>query len=74
MWRCSLWLAWSVPSSAKWRRAVNWASIRLSQELLVGCRRWTPNHLVLLLSSAGNLTLPTGAGFAGPASHRNSLR
>lgn len=27
-----------------------------------------------LPSSAGNFTLPTGAGLAGPASHRNSLR
>ena len=27
MLACSLWLAWSVPSSVKYRRAVNWASI-----------------------------------------------
>jgi hypothetical protein len=26
MLACSLWVAWSVPSSAKYRSAVNWAS------------------------------------------------
>ena len=25
------WLSWSVPSRQKWRSAVNWASMRLSQ-------------------------------------------
>ncbi|OKI99853.1 hypothetical protein AMK19_30420 [Kitasatospora sp. CB01950] len=32
-------LAWSAPSRAKWRRTVNRASIRSSQELSVGM--WT---------------------------------
>jgi len=36
MLACSLWLAWSVPSSVKYRRAVNWASMRFNQEELVG--------------------------------------
>ena len=36
MLACSAWLAWSVPSSAKYRRAVNWASTRFNQEEFVG--------------------------------------
>jgi hypothetical protein len=36
MLACSWWLAWSVPSRVKYRSAVNWASIRLSQEEFVG--------------------------------------
>lgn len=41
MWRriklpWALWEGWSVPSRAKKRKAVTWASMRLSQELLVG--------------------------------------
>jgi hypothetical protein len=33
MLACSLWLAWSVPSSAKYRSAVNWASINRPWEI-----------------------------------------
>ena len=33
---CSLWLAWSVPSSVKYRNAVNCASMRFNQDELVG--------------------------------------
>jgi hypothetical protein len=33
---CSLWLAWSVPSSAKYRRAVSCASMRFSQDEFEG--------------------------------------
>ena len=36
MLACSRWLVWSVPSSAKYHKAVNWASIRFSQEAFVG--------------------------------------
>ena len=36
MLACSLWLAWSVPSSAKYRKAVNWASILFNQDEFVG--------------------------------------
>jgi hypothetical protein len=41
MWRrimlaYSLWLGWSVPSRVKERSALHWASMRLSQEALVG--------------------------------------
>ena len=36
MLACSLWLAWSVPSSAKYRRAVNCASMRFNQDEFVG--------------------------------------
>jgi hypothetical protein len=32
----SLWLAWSVPSSANYRSAVNCASMRFNQDELVG--------------------------------------
>src|SRR6516162_7109533 len=32
MLACSLWLAWSVPSSAKYRNAVNCASMRFNQD------------------------------------------
>jgi hypothetical protein len=32
MLACCLWLAWSVPSSAKYRSAVNCASIRFHQD------------------------------------------
>lgn len=33
---CSLWSAWSVPSSVKGRRAANWASTRFDREEFVG--------------------------------------
>ena len=33
---CCWWLAWSVPSRAKYRSAVNWASIRFNQDALAG--------------------------------------
>lgn len=33
---CSLWLVWSVPSSAKYRSAVNFASMRLNQDAFDG--------------------------------------
>jgi len=33
---CCSWLAWSVPSSAKQRKAVNWASIRFNQDAFDG--------------------------------------
>ena len=36
MLACSLWLAWSVPSSAKYRSAVNCASTRFNQDEFVG--------------------------------------
>jgi hypothetical protein len=36
MLACSLWLAWPVPSSAKYRSAVNWASTRFNQDEFVG--------------------------------------
>jgi hypothetical protein len=36
MLACSLWLAWSVPSSVKYRSAVNCASMRFNQDELVG--------------------------------------
>jgi hypothetical protein len=36
MLACSVWEAWSVPSTAKERSAVNWASMRLRQEAFVG--------------------------------------
>jgi hypothetical protein len=36
MLACSLWLAWSVPSRAKYRSAVNWASTRFNQDEFVG--------------------------------------
>jgi len=36
MLACSLWLAWSVPSSAKYRSAVNYASMRFNQDEFVG--------------------------------------
>ena len=32
MLACSLWLGWSVPSSAKYRSAVNCASMRFNQD------------------------------------------
>jgi hypothetical protein len=35
---CSSWPTWSVPSSAKYRIAVNWASTRFNQDELVGVR------------------------------------
>ena len=36
MLACSVWLAWSVPSSVKYRSAVNCASMRFNQEEFVG--------------------------------------
>jgi hypothetical protein len=33
---CSLWLAWSVPSSVKYRSAVNYVSKRFNQDEFVG--------------------------------------
>jgi hypothetical protein len=36
MLACSLWLAWSVPSCAKYRNAVNCASMRFNQDEFVG--------------------------------------
>jgi hypothetical protein len=36
MLACSSWLAWSVPSSAKYRSAVNCASMRFNQDEFVG--------------------------------------
>jgi len=36
MLACSLWLAWSVPSSVKYRRAVNCAYMRFNQDEFVG--------------------------------------
>jgi hypothetical protein len=36
MLACSLWLVWSVPSSAKYRSAVNWASTRFNHDEFVG--------------------------------------
>jgi hypothetical protein len=36
MLACSWWLAWSVPSSAKYRSAVNWASTRFNHDEFVG--------------------------------------
>jgi integrase len=36
MLACSLWLAWSVPSSVKYRNAVNCASMRFNQDEFVG--------------------------------------
>jgi hypothetical protein len=36
MLACSLWLVWWVPSSAKYRGAVNWASMRFDQDEFVG--------------------------------------
>ena len=36
MLACSLWLAWSVPSSVKYRSAVNCASMRFNQDEFVG--------------------------------------
>jgi hypothetical protein len=36
MLACSLWLARSVPSSAKYRSAVNWASMRLNHDEFAG--------------------------------------
>jgi hypothetical protein len=36
MLACSVWVAWSVPSSAKYRNAVNCASMRFNQDELVG--------------------------------------
>jgi hypothetical protein len=36
MLACSAWLAWSVPSGANSRRAVNCASMRFDQEEFVG--------------------------------------
>lgn len=33
---CSRWEAWSVPLSVNSRSAVNWASVRFSQDELVG--------------------------------------
>jgi hypothetical protein len=36
MLACSVWLAWSVPSSAKYRRAVNCASMWFDLDEFVG--------------------------------------
>jgi hypothetical protein len=36
MLACCWWLGWSVPSSAKYRSAVNWASTRFNQDEFTG--------------------------------------
>jgi hypothetical protein len=36
MLACSVWLAWPVPSSVKYRNAVNCASMRFNQDEFVG--------------------------------------
>jgi hypothetical protein len=36
MLACSWWLVWSVPSRAKYRSAVNCASMRFNQDEFVG--------------------------------------
>jgi hypothetical protein len=36
MLACSVWLAWSVPSSAKYHGAVNSAPMRFNQDEFVG--------------------------------------
>jgi len=36
MLACSRWVAWSVPSRAKYRSAVNCASMRFNQDAFVG--------------------------------------
>jgi hypothetical protein len=36
MLACSVWLPWSVPSSVKYRNAVNCASMRFNREEFVG--------------------------------------
>jgi hypothetical protein len=36
MLACCLWLGWSVPSSAKYRKAVNCASTQFNQDEFVG--------------------------------------
>jgi hypothetical protein len=36
MLACSRWPGWPVPSSAKYRSAVNWASMRFNQDEFVG--------------------------------------
>jgi hypothetical protein len=46
---CSWWVAWPVPSSAKYRRAVNWASMRFSQDESVGVQ--DPSALKLPITS-----------------------